>query len=190
MFLKTFVGSWSQVIEKQKLERILKDIMTLEAEKKQEAAVSLCFVLFYGTPSLWRQVCLPWHGKLLRQATDIDPEAVKAKAQDTIKVRSRDFGPLGFGLKAIWSLWCLVWTRRNWDVFLFFWLNIESIYCIWVCFPACSMALFCWSCFVRTKITAGCGHFHEQEHDYRACGSVRCLLVAVNRCVWQRVATC
>eukprot|EP00435_Cladocopium_sp_Y103_P069214 s80_g32.t3 len=43
-----------QVIEKQKLERILKDIMTLEAERKQEAA-------------------------------DIDPEAVKAKAQDTIK---------------------------------------------------------------------------------------------------------
>jgi len=43
-----------QVIEKQKLERILKDIMTLEAERKQEAA-------------------------------EIDPEAVKAKAQDTIK---------------------------------------------------------------------------------------------------------
>lgn len=43
-----------QVIEKQKLERILKDIMTLEAERKQEAG-------------------------------EIDPEAVKAKAQDTIK---------------------------------------------------------------------------------------------------------
>lgn len=43
-----------QVIEKQKLERILRDIMTLEAERKQEAG-------------------------------DIDPEAVKAKAQETIK---------------------------------------------------------------------------------------------------------
>eukprot|EP00434_Breviolum_minutum_P012681 symbB.v1.2.011179.t1/scaffold742.1/size166083/1 len=43
-----------QVIEKQKLERILRDIMTLEAERKQEAG-------------------------------DIDPEAVKAKAEETIK---------------------------------------------------------------------------------------------------------
>lgn len=32
---------FDQVIEKQKLERILKDIMTLEAEKKQEAAEGL-----------------------------------------------------------------------------------------------------------------------------------------------------
>lgn len=43
-----------QVIEKQKLQRILKDIMTLEAERKQEAA-------------------------------EIDPEAVKAKADENIK---------------------------------------------------------------------------------------------------------
>jgi len=42
-----------QVIEKQKLERVLKDIMQLEAEKNQEG--------------------------------DVDPEAVKAKAQDALK---------------------------------------------------------------------------------------------------------